>query len=146
MIVSKPKIGTLFSVGVFIALAFGVFIYGMIQIQSATSRTWWYVLTYTSGPIGLMVLLKILFSLKTLKISKEKFEVKFPFKFRKYSFGGKEIDHWFHTSIKTYGGLYEELTIKLISGKQLAVSKQENTEYDKTLNYLKKKFKKLERC
>jgi len=145
MIVSKPKIGTLFSVGLFITLAFGVFIYSVIQVQSATNRTWWYVLIYTSGPIGLMVLLKILFSLKTIKISKEKFEVKFPFKFTKYTFGGKEIDHWYHTSIKTYGGLYEELTIKLTSGKQLALSKQENTEYDKTLNYLKKKFKKLEK-
>lgn len=145
MIVSKPKIGTLFSVGVFIAIAFGAFIYGLIEIQTADDRTWWYVLVYTSGPIGLLVLMKILFSLKTIKIGKEKFEVKFPFKFTKYSFSGKEIDHWFHTSIKTYGGLYEELTIKLSSGKQIALSKQENTEYDKTLNYLKKKFKKLEK-
>ncbi|SMD32312.1 hypothetical protein SAMN04488029_0656 [Reichenbachiella faecimaris] len=145
MIVSKPKIGTLFSVGLFITLALGAFTYGLVHIQSATDRTWWYVLIYTSGPIGFVVLIKILFSLKTLKVSKEKFEVKFPFKLTKYSFGGKEIDHWFHTSIKTYGGLYEELTIKLISGKQLAISKQENTEYDKTLKYLKKKFKKLEK-
>ena len=145
MIVSKPKIGTLFSVGIFILMAFGLFIYGMFRIQSATDRSWWYVLIYTSGPIGLIVLIKILFSLKTLKIGKEKFEVKFPFKFVKYTFGGKDIDHWFHTSIKTYGGLYEELTIKLTSGKQLALSKQENTEYDKTLMYLKKKFKKLEK-
>lgn len=145
MIVSKPKIGTLFSVGLFIAIAFAIFVYSLVQIQYATDRTWWYVLIYTSGPIGFMVLIKILFSLKTIKIAKEKFEVKFPFKFKKYSFGGKEIDHWFHSSIKTYGGLYEELTIKLTSGKQLAVSKQENTEYDKMLNYLKRKFKKLEK-
>ncbi|WP_422360156.1 hypothetical protein [Reichenbachiella sp.] len=145
MIVSKPKIGTLFSVGLFIFIAFGIFIYGIVQIQSATDRLWWYILIYTSGPIGLLVLLKILFSLKTIKISKEKFEAKFPFKFKKISFSGKDIDHWFHTSIKTYGGLYEELTINLSSGKQLVLSKQENTEYDKTLNYLKKKFKKLEK-
>ncbi|MDW3209272.1 MAG: hypothetical protein R8N23_05360 [Reichenbachiella sp.] len=145
MIVSKPKIGTLFSVGLFIFIAFGLFIYGIVQIQSATDRLWWFILIYTSGPIGLLVLLKILFSLKTIKVSKEKFEARFPFKFKKISFTGKDIDHWFHTSIKTYGGLYEELTIKLLSGKQLVMSKQENTEYDKTLNYLKKKFKKLEK-
>ncbi|MEO9967472.1 MAG: hypothetical protein ABJF11_16865 [Reichenbachiella sp.] len=145
MIISKPKIGTLFSVGVFIFLAFALFIYGLIQIREASDRTWWYVLVYTSGPIGLLVLMKILFTLKTIKISKERFEVRFPFKFQKYDFSGKEIDHWFHTSIKTYGGLYEELTIALQSGKKLAMSKQENTEYDKTLNYLKKKFKKLQK-
>lgn len=145
MIVSKPKIGTLFSVGLFIFIAFGIFIYCIVQIQSATERLWWFILIYTSGPIGLLVLLKILFSLKTIKVSKEKFEARFPFKFKKISFTGKDIDHWFHTSIKTYGGQYEELTIKLLSGKQLVMSKQENTEYDKTLNYLKKKFKKLEK-
>ncbi|WP_420582938.1 hypothetical protein [Reichenbachiella sp.] len=145
MIVSKPKIGTLFSVGIFIFIAFGIFFYGVVQVQSTSDKLWWYILIYTSGPIGLLVLMKILFSLKTIKISKEKFEARFPFKFKKISFNGKEIDHWFHTSIKTYGGMYEELTIKLASGKQLILSKQENTEYDKTLNYLKKKFKKLEK-
>ncbi|UXX77813.1 hypothetical protein N7E81_10565 [Reichenbachiella carrageenanivorans] len=145
MIVSKPKIGTLFSVGLFITIAFAAFIYGLTQIQSATDRSWWYLLVYTSGPIGFVVLVKILFSIKTVKVSKEKFEVKFPFKLSRYAFGGKEIDHWFHTSIKTYGGLYEELTIKLTSGKQLALSKQENTEYDKMLNYMKKKFKRLQK-
>lgn len=145
MIVSKPKIGTLFSVGLFIIIAFSAFIYGLTQIQSASDRSWWYLLIYTSGPIGFVVLVKILFSIKTIKVSKEKFDVRFPFKFSKYAFGIKEIDHWFHTAIKTYGGLYEELTIKLTSGKQLAISKQENTEYDKMLNYMKKKFKRLQK-
>lgn len=145
MIISKPKIGTLFSVGLFVVIAFGLFFFGLIRINEATDRTWWYVLIYTSGPIGLTVMLKILFTLKTIKISKEKFEFRFPFKFKKITFTGKEIDHWFHTTIKTYGGLYEELTIALNSGKKLAVSKQENTEYDKTLNYMKKKFKKLQK-
>lgn len=145
MIVSKPKVGTLFSVGLFISLALGLFVYSLVQIRSASDRTWWYVLIYTSGPIGLLVLMKILFTLKTLKVSKERFEIRFPFKFQKYLFSGKEIDHWFHTSIKTYGGQYEELTIALNSGKKLALSKQENTEYDKMLNYMKKKFKRLQK-
>ncbi|MEO9806662.1 MAG: hypothetical protein ABJF04_25600 [Reichenbachiella sp.] len=145
MIISKPKVGTLFSVGLFIAMALGLFVYGLVQIQSVTDRTWWYVLVYTSGPVGLLVLMKILITLKVFKISKERFEIRFPFKFQKYTFTGKEIDHWFHTSIKTYGGLYEELNIVLTSGRKLALSKQENTEYDRTLTYMKKKFKRLQK-
>lgn len=145
MIISKPKIGTLFSVGLFIALAFGLFSYGLMQIQTATDRIWWYVMVYTSGPIGLLVLLKILFTFKTIKVSKEKFEIRYPFKFQKYTFTGKEINHWSNTTIKTYGGLYEELTIALSSGKKLSLSKQENTAYDKVLNYMKKKFKRLQK-
>lgn len=145
MIVSKPKRSTLFSIGVFLLLTFSLFIYSVISVTETNDKTWWYLIIYTSGPIGLIVLIRILTSIKIITIRKEKFEFKVPFKFQKIAFDGKELAEWNHTIIKTYGGLYEELNFKLQSGKELSLSKQENTEYDKALNYMKKKFKKLQK-
>lgn len=144
MIISKPKLSTLFSVSIFIIIAFGIAIYSAINIISAENKTLWYALTYTSGPIGLVVLIKILTGLKTLSVSKEKFNLNAPFKFSNMKFHGKEIEKWSYTSVKTYGGQYEEVIWKLNSGKKFSISKQENTEFDKVLTYMRKKYKKIE--
>lgn len=144
MIVSKPKVGTLFSVGIFVVLAFSLFGYGISQAIQTDDRTLWMVLIYTSGPIGLVVLIKVLMGLKFFRIGKEKFEIKFPFKFSSVRFDGKELAGWKHNAIKTYGGLYEEITWRLKSGKEYSLSKQENTEYDKALKYMRSKYKKIE--
>lgn len=143
MIISKPKKSTLFSVTIFITIAFGAAIYGAINAIDAEIKTWWYVLSYTSGPIGLIVLIKILTGLKTLSVSKEKFNLKIPFKFTNIKFNGKEIEKWSHTSVKTYGGQYEEVIWRLNTGKEFSISKQENTEFDRILTYMLKKYKKV---
>jgi hypothetical protein len=145
MIVSKPKTSTLFSISIFLLLAFGLFTYSFLQAQQTNDRFWWYILLYTSGPIGLLVLLKVLLGIQIIEIKKEKFKVRVPFKFRNITFDGKELDFWEHTVMKTYGGQYEELILQLKSGKKYSLSKQENTEYDKVLNYMKKKYKKIQK-
>ncbi|UXP30729.1 hypothetical protein N6H18_10230 [Reichenbachiella agarivorans] len=144
MIVSKPKISTLFSVSVFITIALGLFVYGILNINDAESKIGWYLLIYTSGPIGIVVLLKILMGVKIMKIAKEKFELNMPFQFKRLKFESKELEKWSHSSIKTMGGKYEEITWRLKSGKEFGLSKQENTEFDKVLRYMKKKLKKIE--
>lgn len=144
MIVSKPKTSTLFSISIFLSIAFGLFAYAMLNIRDAESKIAWYVLIYTSGPIGLVVLIKILTGIKIVSIGKEKFEFRMPFRFIKLNFSSSEIEKWSHSAIKTYGGQYEEVIWKLKSGKQIGLSKQENTEFDKVLKYMKKKLKKLE--
>ncbi|MFY0628495.1 MAG: hypothetical protein JXR07_19515 [Reichenbachiella sp.] len=144
MIVSKPKIGTLFSISIFISIAFGFFIYGLLNINQAESKVGWMILIYTSGPIGLVVLIKVLTGLRYIKVGKLKFEISFPFKFSKIRFESKDLQAWKHHVIKTYGGMYEEITWQLKTGQKYSVSKQENSEYDKILKYMKSKFRKLE--
>ncbi|MCV9386719.1 hypothetical protein [Reichenbachiella ulvae] len=112
--------------------------------MSEESQMGWYILVYTSGPIGLIVLIKILTGIKIVSIKKEKFEFNMPFRFKKTRFESRDIEKWSHTTIKTYGGQYEEVIWKLKSGQQLGLSKQENTEFDKVLRYMKKKLKKLQ--
>ncbi|MBU2912537.1 hypothetical protein [Reichenbachiella agariperforans] len=144
MIISKPKVTTLFSISIFLVLAFGALIYGLLNITESDSKTGWYILIYTSGPIGVVVLLKVLTGLKYMRIGKEKFDLKMPFRFSRLRFDAKDIEKWSHSSIKTYGGQYEEVTWRLKSGKEFGLSKQENTDFDKVLRYMKKKLKKLE--
>ena len=113
------------------------------QIRSQQHLFWWYFLCYTLGPIGLLVLAKILLGIKILKVRKEKFDVCLPFRLHKKTFGAKDLKSWTHTKIKTYGGVYEQITLQLKSGKTYAFSKQENTACDKLLSYMKKKFSKI---
>ncbi|WP_109831781.1 hypothetical protein [Reichenbachiella versicolor] len=143
MIVSKPNSSTLLSLSIFLAIAFGLFIYGMVSITSATDKFWWTVLIYSSGPIGVMVTIKVLTGIKTMRIGKAKFEVKYPFRIKNVKFEGSDIQSWKHESIKTYGGQYDEITWILKSGKKVSLSKQENSDFDKTLKYMNSKFSKI---
>ena len=143
MILSKPKIRTLFSVGLFVLSAFSLFGYGVFQAQQTNERIWWFLLIYTSGPIGFVVLIKILTGIQYLKVGKEKFEFFSPFKFKKTTFTGKQLEQWTSEKIKTYGGMYEEIIWKFTDGKEFKISKQENTEFDQVVKYMTKKFKKI---
>lgn len=145
MVNSKPKVSTLFSVGIFLAIAFGVFIYSLVNfLSSAIPSTMTLILIIATGPIALVITLKTLLGVKFIEINKEKFSVNYPFRFKKIKFSGKDIASWKIDQIKTLGGLYEELIWKLKSGKQYSMSKQEHTEFDKARNYMTKKFKKLQ--
>ena len=146
MIQSKPKVSTLFSIGAFLVIAYSVFIYASLNIlQSDTYSTWSLILIFTSGPIAIAVTLKTFWGVQLIEISKEKFTIKYPFRFSEKKFTGKEIDVWQIEQIKTFGGLYEELIWHTKSGKKYSISKQEHTEFDKALNYMNKKFKKLKK-
>jgi hypothetical protein len=142
MIQSRPKVSTLFSIGVFLLIAYTVFFYSMYSI-STDYETWKLVLIFTSGPIAIAVSLKTLWGLKQIDITKERFSIKYPFRFSTYQFIGKDIESWELDKIKTYGGEYEELIWHTKAGKKYSISKQEHTDYDKTLNYMLKKFKRL---
>ena len=146
MINAKPKISTLFSVGVFLIIAYSVFIYSLVQyLNDPEPDMITMILIVTTGPIAIVITLKSLLGLKFMEISKEKFCLNYPFRFKKELFSGKDLAFWKIDKIKTFGGEYEELIWKTKSGKQYSISKQEQTEYDKARNYMIKKFKKLQK-
>ncbi len=144
MIVAKPKINTVFSISVFLILAFGLFAFGLLQLRDPHSSSLWMILVYSSGPIGLVVLIRVLFGWKVIRIGKDKFEVHFPFKFSRKKLDGKEMVGWKKNTIKTFGGVYEEIVCKFKSGDSITLSRQEHTDFDKALKYMTKKYKKLQ--
>lgn len=144
MIVVKPKINTLFSIGVFLVIVLGLFIVMVNQYISYTRPPLYITLLMVgSGALGFSILLKYLWNLKTIAIGKEKFEISYPIRFKKVLFSGKDIVKWREVKIKTWGGNYAELTISFNDGKKINLSQQEHTDYDKTINYLLKKYKKF---
>lgn len=146
MVYSKPKVTTLFSVVVFLVLAYGVCVYSVMEFMSVKEpSTVTIILIFTTGPIALIITLKTLFGIKYLEISKEKFCLNYPFRFKKVKFSGRDISYWKVDKIKTFGGIYEELVWQTKSGQNCSISRQEHTEFDKARNYMVKKFKKLQR-
>ncbi|MEM8895588.1 MAG: hypothetical protein AAGC88_13485 [Bacteroidota bacterium] len=146
MIVVRPKVNTLFSIGVFLILIFSFFGV-MVNQYLSYNRPPLYVslLMVTSGALGFAILLKYLWNLKTISIGKEKFEVKYPVRFRTVTYSGKQMTRWKEEKIKTWGGNYAELSIHFEADKKLDLSQQEHTDYDKTINYLTKKYRKLKK-
>jgi hypothetical protein len=147
MVNSKPKVGTLFSVGIFLAIAYSVFIYSLTTYLGAQiPNTLTIILLLTTGPIAVVITFKTLFGLKFMEINKEKFSVNYPFRFKKVKFSSKDLESWKIDEIKTFGGLYEELIWKTKTGKQYSISKQEHTDFDKAKSYMVKKFKKIQQA
>ena len=147
MIHAKPKVSTLFSVGVFLILVFGLFAYSLSGfLESDKTSTLNTILVGSSGAIGLTIALKTLLGIKLMQIAKERFSLNYPFRFKKVKFTGKEIEYWKIDQIKTFGGMYEELLWKTKSGKEYSISKQEHTDFDKAKAYMLKKFKKIQKA
>lgn len=146
MISAKPKANTLFSIGIFLSIAYGATIYFAIDIsQSNDPEIFTYLLLYAIGSIAVAVTLKTLWGVKIVTINKEKFDVQYPFRFKKMKFSGKDLAYWSTESIKTYGGIYEEMILVTNEGKKISLSKQEHSDYDKTRQYMLKKFKRIQK-
>ena len=140
MIVAKPKRNTLFSLGLFIALAVGMAVYITLLILKSDNPAWYqYVLTTLLYPIGIGLALKVIVGYKSVTIGKNKIEINYPVQFRKLQYDLKDITSWKETSVKTATGTYKEVAIQFNNKKTLNLSYQEHTDYSKVVQYLKKK-------
>ncbi len=146
MIVVRPKINTLFSIGIFLIIVFSLFGVMVNQYISYTQPPLYISLLMAgSGALGFSILLKYLWNLKTISIGKERFEIHYPVRFKNVTHSGKNMVKWSEVKIKTWGGNYSELSVHFDDGKKINLSQQEHTDYDKTINYLIKKYKKLKK-
>lgn len=140
MIVARPKINTLLSIGIFIALCFGISGY-MLSLILESGRTVWYqyALVIVPGPLALGLLTKTLLGYKRVEIGKNRIGIQFPLRFKKVSFTLKEVKQWTEQKVKTAGGTFKELVILFDNGKKLTLSLQEHTNYLDAVKYLRKK-------
>jgi hypothetical protein len=143
MTVSKPKINTLFSLGIFMSIcltAAGVSLYYMLTEQS---YEWYrYAMTVVFGPLGLGLLFRSIFSYKVARFGKGAIEINYPTRWKKVVHQINDIKHWRETKIKTMGGNYKELEIMFENSKKLNLSMQEHTNYPQVIKYLKAKSSK----
>ena len=140
MIFVKPKASTLWSIGLFILICFIGGIYGLSHLFSDVHAAWYnYVLAVVLLPLGLGLLLRMLWNYKHIYIGKSKVEVHYPLRGKKQSFKLNEIENWREESIKTASGTYRELQIIYGNHKKLDISMQEHTKYKETLVYFRSK-------
>jgi hypothetical protein len=144
MIISKPKTGTLFAVGVFLILAYGAsgyMLYQVVQNQSFATYQM-FLLPLTLG-IALGVTIKMIIDHKTIIVQKDRVDVNFLLPIRKRYYL-KNLDFWQETRIKTFSSTYKELTMRFERRKAVKLSSQENSNYERIHRYLKKKYPKKE--
>ncbi len=139
MIQSKPKNSTLFSLSLFLILAYGVGIGTALTVPS--SPAYWYLIPLLFLVTAVAITLKVLWGYQTIQIKGEQWKVKNLIG-PDNAFNSKEIEWWKETEIKTAGGPYKELHIHAKGNVNLKVSLQEHTEYKKIIKKVKSKYPK----
>lgn len=144
MIVAKPKISTLFSLGVFIALSLGASGFALGRYFGGGTMHWYhYALIFIFFPVGMGLLFRQLLGYRIVKVAKEKIEIRYPSRFSKRTYKLNEIKAWRETQVKTFSGNFKELEIMFTDNRKIALSMQEHTDYSQLIKYLNKKCRKL---
>lgn len=142
MIVSKPKSNTAIALGTFLVL---VFISFFFLLNSLLSSPNYFIIKLILTPIllviGLIVMSKLLSSLKAVFIGKDKIEVLYLISRARLSIHIKDVLGWHEEMVKTKNGEFREVKILISKKKIIKLSNKENTEYDKIIKYLRQKIK-----
>lgn len=142
MIVSKPKANTVTALTLFVIL---IFISFFLLLNSLLTNEAYFIIKLILAPvvlaIGLVVLGKLLASIKLVKLGKGTIHVFYPITRMKTECNVKDVLGWREEVIKTRNGEFREVKILLAKKKILKLSNKENTEYEAVVNYLKKKVK-----
>jgi hypothetical protein len=140
MILVKPKIGTLFSIGLFILACLAGGIYGLMEIRQDVHAAWYnYALAIVLLPIGIGLLIKILWGYQYVSFGKQRIKVQYPVRMHSSQYPLNTITDWYEDSVKTASGTYREIIIRFSNGKKIRISMQEHMRYLEALKYMQKK-------
>jgi len=137
MTVSKPKFSTLFSLGVFLLLAFALAVWSVVNWPA--DAVWYrYLISVFLWLVALLVSWKVLGGYRTIKLNKEKWRIDYLLFRKSRTFKTAEIEWWRLSEIDTKGGKYQELHLFAI-GTHIKVSPQEHTSFPQILSHLQRK-------
>lgn len=134
MIRSRPKKSTLFSLVLFLILAYSAGFWTALTIPSYP--LYWYLIPVFCLSTALAVSIKVLTGYRVLVINRNRWKVKRLLR-SDTIFNTKDIEWWQETEIKTAGGLYKQLHIQAKGGRNVKISLQEHTEYQKIYKEMK---------
>jgi len=144
MIISKPKRTTIFSLVVFTVICgFGALFF-LRQILSDPEGTWHYIVFGILVLTTTILLSKLLFGYKVIKISHDKVHIYYPFRFFKTVQDIGNLGAWEETIINTNKTEFRQLKLVFLNKGYVKLSNQENSDYDKVYNYIKRKAPKKE--
>jgi len=145
MITSRPKRQTVFSLGIFTTVIMVGLVYSWIQLVKLQEvPTWRYVVVGLLLLTASLLLHKLIFNYKVIKISHDKVHIYYPFRFFKSVQDIKDLGAWQETVIDTKKDEYKQLKLVFVNKGFVKISNQENSEYDKVYKYIKRKAPKKE--
>lgn len=140
MIVVKPKISTLFSLGIFILISLGVSIYMLSYMLRSNGTAWYqYLIVLILAPLALGLLARLIWGYKRVEVGQERISIAYPVRLSKKSYPLKEVNQWTEHQVKTGGSTFKELNVRFTDGKKLELSMQEHSRYSDVIKYLRKK-------
>jgi hypothetical protein len=138
MIQSRPKGTTLFSLILFLIIAYGIGIWAWFSAPRSPSI--WLALPIICLVVALLISIKVLLGYRVITIKGDQWRVARLIS-RDLRFTGKDIEWWREIEIKTAGGTYKQLHVHAGKGVNAKVSLQEHTAYQQVLNRLKTKHR-----
>ncbi len=143
MIVSKPRINTLFSMGVFLLIAYGVAAFLLYDILNNDNLSTYQIFLFPIVlGIALGLTIKLIIDYKTITFQKERIDVKHLLSFLSRRYYLKNMSFWRENKVKTFGTVYKELSLQFEKYKKIKLSAQEHENYDRVYRFLKKNYPK----
>ena len=142
MIISKPRSNALFAIGLFLLLSYSLGLVNLNILMMGGSHWYNYAIVVLLLPLATAILIKQLVGYKVVMLKNQTFKVKRPFILKSHAFKTKDIQSWRETIIKTKNGNFRELTIATEKWRPLKLTLQENSNYQRIMDYLNKKIPK----
>ncbi|MEC7754666.1 MULTISPECIES: hypothetical protein [Roseivirga] len=144
MIVSRPKRNTIFALGVSTLICGFGSLYFMRQVLAEPDGVWRYIVLGILLLCTSILIYKLLFNYKVIKISHDLVHIYYPFRFFKTVQPIKDLGAWQETIIETNKTEFRELKLVFMNKGFVKITNQENSDYDKVYKYVKKKAPKKE--
>ncbi len=151
MIISRPKRQTIFSLGVFTMVILVGLVYFWKQVLTMEEvAIWRYVVAGILLISATLLLHKLIFNYKVIKISHDQVHIYYPFRFYKSVQDIKSLGAWQEIVIDTSRKKdnqkteYKQLKLVFVNKGFVKISNQENSDYDKVYKYIKRKAPKKE--
>lgn len=145
MIESKPQRKTIFSLGLFTIMVLVGLVFAVRNwLYSGEVSTLQYVLIGILLLSASLLLHKLIFNYKVIRIHHNQFHIYYPFRFFK---SVQEVDNlgaWQQTIVTTNKTEFRQLKIVFVNKGYVKISNQENSDYEKVYKFLKKKAPKKE--
>ena len=139
MIESKPKRNTIFALFMSALTTGGGSFYFMSDILSGDTAPWRFIVLIILLISTSLLLYKLIFNYKVIRISHDIIHVYYPFRFFRSSQPIKDLGAWQETIIQAKYGIFKELKLVFYSKGYVKITNQENSDYDKVYKYIKKK-------
>lgn len=145
MIVSRPKRNTIFALTLSTAICVFGSVYQMNAfLKSDSPTTWQWAALIFLLLCSSILLYKLFFSYKVIKISHDQVHIYFPFRFFRTSQDIKNLGAWQETIVITNKTEFKQLKLVFLNKGYVKLSNKENSDYDKVYKFIKRKAPKKE--